>query len=245
MLLGVIAVALLGRPEIATPIFAFVFYLNLPTLATRFHGVPVIVSILFGLVLVLPALKAILIEHRPVVFPAPLGLMLAYLAAALTSTLLSADVSSAAASISLFASEGLVLYFLVVNVIRTTDGLRQVVGALLLSGAVMGAISIWQESTGSYGNLMGGLAQVNEIGFKVGEDLGWQGHPTATRRTDRRAEPVRPAPGGSRAARAVPLLGRTPIDTPRPGRSVHPADRERDPARPSRAGLPSRWPVSS
>lgn len=172
VLLGVIAAALLGRPEIATPIFAFVFYLNLPTLATRFHGVPVIVSVLFGLVLVLPALKAILIEHRPVVFPAPLGLMLAYLAAALTSTLLSADVASSAAAISLFASEGLVLYFLVVNVIRTTDGLRQVVWALLLSGAVMGAISIWQESTESYGNLMGGLAQVNEVGFKVGEDLG-------------------------------------------------------------------------
>lgn len=172
LLLGIIAAALLGRPEMATPIFAFVFYLNLPTLASRFHGIPVIVSILFGLVLVLPALKAILIDHRPVVFPAPFGLMLAYLAAALASTLLSADVASSAAALSLFASEGLVLYFLMVNVIRTTDGLRQVIWALVLAGALMGALSIWQEVTQSYGNDMGGLAQVHEVGFKVGEDLG-------------------------------------------------------------------------
>lgn len=172
VLLGVLAVVLLGRPDIATPIFAFVFYLNLPTLATRFHGVPAVVAILFGLVLVLPALKAILMDRRKVVFPVPLGLMLAYLGAALTSTLLSADVASSAAAISLFASEGLLLYFLVVNVVRSVDGLRQVIWALLIAGAVMGAISIWQETTGSYGNLVGGLAQVNEVGFKVGEDIG-------------------------------------------------------------------------
>ncbi len=172
LLVGGLAAVLLGRPDIATPIFAFVFYLNLPTLATRFHGVPAIVSLLFGLVLVLPALKAILIDRQKVVFPVPFGLMLAYLAAALTSTLLSADIASSAASISLFASEGLVLYFLVVNVIRTADGLRQVIWALLIAGAVMGAISIWQETTESYRNVLGGLAQVNEDGFKVGEDLG-------------------------------------------------------------------------
>ncbi len=171
LLLGGLAAVLLGRPEIATPVFAFVFYLNLPTLATRFHGVPVIVSILFGLVLVLPAMKAILIDRRTVVFPVPLGLMLAYLAAAVTSTLFSADVSSSAASISVFASEGLLLYFLVVNVIRTANGLRQVIWALLIAGAVMGAISIWQEGTHSYHNILGGLAQVNVVGFNVGNDI--------------------------------------------------------------------------
>ena len=56
LLVAALGFALLGRPEIATPIFAFVFYLNLPTLATRFHGVPTLVAVLFGLILVLPAL---------------------------------------------------------------------------------------------------------------------------------------------------------------------------------------------
>jgi O-antigen ligase len=172
LLVGGLGIALVGRPEIATPIFAFVFYLNLPTLATRFHGVPALVAGLFGLILVLPALKYILIERRNIVFPVPYGLMFAYLAAAVTSTLLSADVESSALAFGVFLSEGLLLYFLVVNVIRSTDMLRQVIWALLIAGAVMGAISIWQETTHHYDNVLGGLAQINQIGFGVGEDIG-------------------------------------------------------------------------
>ena len=171
LLVAALAVALLGRPEIATPIFAFVFYLNLPTLATRFHGVPTLVAVLFGLILVLPALKYILIDRRPVIFPVPYGLMFAYLAAALTSTLLSADIESSALALSVFLSEGLLLYFLVVNVVRSTATLRQVIWALLLAGAVMGAISVWQETTHNYHNVLGGLAQINEVGFGVGQDI--------------------------------------------------------------------------
>ena len=171
LLVGALGVALFGRPEIATPIFAFVFYLNLPTLATRFHGVPAVVTVLFGLILVLPALKYILMERRVIVFPVPYGLMFAYLAAALTSTLLSADVESSALALGVFLSEGLLLYFLVVNVVRSTETLRQVIWALLLAGAVMGAISLWQETTHSYNNVLGGLAQINQIGFGVGDDI--------------------------------------------------------------------------
>lgn len=171
LLVAALGVALLGRPDIATPTFAFVFYLNLPTLATRFHGVPVLVAVLFGLILVLPALKYILMERRPIVFPVPYGLMFAYLAAALTSTLLSADVESSALALGVFLSEGLLLYFLVVNVVRSTETLRQVIWALLLAGALMGAISVWQEVTHSYDNVLGGLAQINQIGFGVGEDI--------------------------------------------------------------------------
>jgi putative inorganic carbon (HCO3(-)) transporter len=171
LLVGALGIALVGRPEIATPIFAFVFYLNLPTLATRFHGVPALVAGLFGLILVLPALKYILIERRKIVFPVPYGLMFAYLAAAVMSTLLSADVESSALAFGVFLSEGLLLYFLVVNVVRSTDMLRQVIWALLIAGAVMGAISIWQETTHHYDNVLGGLAQINQIGFGVGEDI--------------------------------------------------------------------------
>ena len=97
--------------------------------------------------------------------------MFAYLAAALTSTLLSADVESSALSLSVFLSEGLLLYFLVVNVVRSTETLRQVIWALLLAGAVMGAISVWQETTHSYHNVLGGLAQINQVGFGVGTDI--------------------------------------------------------------------------
>jgi O-antigen ligase len=171
LLVGALAIALVGRPEIATPVFAFVFYLNLPTLATRFHGVPAVVALLFGLILALPALKYILIERRPIVFPVPFGLMFAYLAAALTSTLLSADVESSALALGVFLSEGLLLYFLIVNVIRSTAMLRQVIWALLIAGAVMGTISLWQETTHHYDNPLGGLAQINQVGFGVGTDI--------------------------------------------------------------------------
>lgn len=165
------AVVVLGRPEVATPVFMFVFYLNLPAVAARFHGVPPLVASLAALVLLLPALRYVVIDRKPLLFPRPYVLMFLYLGASLVSALASADPESSALALSLFLSEGLLLYIVVVNVIRTREMLRWVIWALILAGALMGSISIWQELTHSYGNNFGGLAQVNEVGFKVGEDL--------------------------------------------------------------------------
>ena len=72
----------------------------------------------------------------------------------------------------MFLSEGLLLYFLVVNVIRSPDMIRQVIWALLIAGAVMGAISIWQESTGPTATSWAALPRSTRSGFNVGEDIG-------------------------------------------------------------------------
>ena len=157
--------AIFQRPDLATPVFLFVMYLNLPVIATQFHGVPAIVAAGAVLVLFVPVGYHLVIRRGPVVATAALAFMVAYLLASLVSTLFASDVSAAFQRVIGFLTEGLLLYVLVSNAVRTRSSLRVALWAILLAGACMGATSIWQEMTGSYGNELGGLAQVTSEGF--------------------------------------------------------------------------------
>jgi hypothetical protein len=157
--------AILQRPDVATPVFLFVMYLNLPVIATQFHGVPAIVAMGAVLVLFVPVGYHLVIERGPVVATGALALMGVYLLALLVSTLLASDVGAAFQHVIVFLAEGLLLYVLVTNAVRTRSTLRVALWAILLAGACMGAISIWQQATGSFGSELGGLAQVTSEGF--------------------------------------------------------------------------------
>lgn len=168
-----LAILVLGQPRAATLLFIFILHMNLAVVLTTFHGVPQILASATTLLLIVPLAAHIVLRREPLVVTPALPLILLYLAALLLSTVFSgtADIKLSMSSITNFLSEGLLLYFLITNVIRSAATIRQVIWVLLLAGALMGAISVWQEATKSYGNNLGGLAQVNEGGFKVGEDI--------------------------------------------------------------------------
>lgn len=166
-----VLVAILLRPDLATPVFLFVMYLNLPVVATQFHGVPQLLAAASVLVLLVPVGYHVLLRKGPVVTTAAAACIGAFLLAQLISTLLSSDVTASFQRVAIFITEGLVIYLLVSNAIRTTAGLRQAMWAILLAGAVMGGLSVWQELSGSYGNQLGGLAQVTSEGFASGGEL--------------------------------------------------------------------------
>jgi putative inorganic carbon (HCO3(-)) transporter len=79
-----------------------------------------------------------------------------------TSAIAGGSTPESATAVTTFLTEGLLLYLLVTNAVRTTWLLRLVVWALLLAGATMGALSIWQEATQSYSTTLGGLTQLSE-----------------------------------------------------------------------------------
>jgi putative inorganic carbon (HCO3(-)) transporter len=160
--------AVLMRPDLATPIFLFGLYMNLPVIATQFHGVPPLIGAAFAMILLLPFGYHLVLRREAVVATPALFFVLAYLGAQLLSTVFSVDVESSVNEIGVFLVEGLVLYVLVSNVLRTPAAIRQAVWVLLIAGALMGSISVWQEFTGSYSNDLGGLAQINSAGFNVG-----------------------------------------------------------------------------
>jgi len=163
--LWLIALALLplvalviARPEGATAAFAFVFYLNVPVLVAQASGATVVGQLAVALLL-LPLVSYVLVRREAIVLTPALGLMVVYLLVIVTSAVHGGAEATSAAGVTSFVTEGLVLYLLVTNAVRTPAVLRMVVWALLLAGATMAAVSIWQQATATFGTVLGGLGQ--------------------------------------------------------------------------------------
>jgi hypothetical protein len=166
-LLTMVLVAL-ARPDGAVVLFAAALYLNLPVLVSQHFGVPTTVTGAFALVLLLPFVGYVVIGRAPLVLTPALGLMIAWLCVLVLSAIFAGGPPSALQAITTFLTEGLLLYVLVTNVVRTPRTLQAVFWALVLAGAAMGLGSLYQEATHSYDQTLWGFAQVEAVGFKVG-----------------------------------------------------------------------------
>lgn len=157
--------------EAAVLVFFFIFYANLATVLTRFHGVPQIIASGVALLLLIPLARHMVLERQPLVVTPVLILVFAFLGALFLSAALSKDPSVSRTSVVGYLTEGLLLYLLVSNAVRTTRALRQVVWVLILAGSFMGILSIYQEVTHTYANDYAGLAQIDRLdtggGFNV------------------------------------------------------------------------------
>jgi O-antigen ligase len=167
-------VGTLVKPDNATLVFAFCFYMNLPVLASHAGGGTAVAS-LFVLLLFAPLAAHVVLGRGALVLTPGLALLMGYLGAMVLSAATAGGASPTTVSeIGGFLMEGLVLVVLLVNVVRTPAILRKVVWMVLAAGAAMGAISLWQELTHSYGNTLGGLAQVESLKYQIQE--GATGH---------------------------------------------------------------------
>jgi O-antigen ligase len=166
------ALAVITRPERALLVFAFGFYLNLPVLAAHDFHISSGLASAFALLLLSPFLIYVVGERRPLVVTAALPLMIGYLVVLVLSAAVAGGArASTVAPVMTFLSEGLLLYLLVTSAIRTPRQLRAVIWTVILAGALMGLLSLWQELTHSYHQTLGGLAQVDSTGFDVGSGL--------------------------------------------------------------------------
>ena len=103
-----------------------------------------------------------LIDREPVIVAPVLPLLVVYLGVLLLSAAaaLIRGIPAEFEEIELFVTEGIIIFVLVTNVVRTLRTLRQVVWALLIAGALMGALSVHQAVTESYDSNYAGFAQV-------------------------------------------------------------------------------------
>lgn len=165
-------VAAISRPLGAVLVFAVGLYLNLPVVAAHNAHLAGGLGAVFSLLLLLPFVAYLVVGRRPLVVTPALPLMIGYLVVlVLSATIAGGGRTGTVAPIVTFLTEGLLLYLLVSNVVRTPDHLRAVIWALILTGAFMGLTSLWQEATHSYHNTLGGLAKVDTTGFDVGSAL--------------------------------------------------------------------------
>jgi O-antigen ligase len=71
-----------------------------------------------------------------------------------------------------FLFEGLLVYFLITNVVKTPRALRLAVWALLLAGFVSAVVPCYQQLTGTFDSNFAGFGQTSEVGFRTGEVTG-------------------------------------------------------------------------
>jgi putative inorganic carbon (hco3(-)) transporter len=150
-------------PTVAVVVFMFVFYTNLAVILTRFHGVPHIVASAVAVLLLVPIARYLLVERQPVVVTPVLPLVFVFLGALFLSGTLSQEPDVVRSAIDLYLTEGLILYLLVSNAVRTTRMLTIVVWTLIAAASFLGGLSTVQELTHSYTNDYAGFAQVDRL----------------------------------------------------------------------------------
>lgn len=153
---------LFRSPELATLVFAFMLYTNMPVVGVQVHGVPTIVAAASSLLLVLPLANYLIRRRERLIVDGGLLLIAVYFVAFIASALFAKDMTIAFNEIGNFLLEGMVLYYLLLNVIRELPTLKRTIWTLLLAGSFLGGLSLFQEATRTYDNSYGGFAQKNE-----------------------------------------------------------------------------------
>ena len=161
ILAALLLLALLKWPDIATLMVVFYIYTNLGVVAIRFHGVnSFIASALFPMLLVIPLVWYLLLLRQKLIITPVFVLLLMLLVIYILGAVFSSDLKLALPQLIEFTIEGLLLYFLLTNIIRTPLMLKRVVWVLLISGGLIGGLSLFQQVTKTFDNNYGGLAQV-------------------------------------------------------------------------------------
>ena len=158
-----LGIAMVLRPDIATIAGIGLIYSNLAVVMVRFHGAPGFVAAMVPLLLVVPLARDLVVRRLPVIAPQPLRWMLVLFGIYLVSALFSADTQQSWDEVVTYITEGLLLYFLVINVVRTPEMIRGVTWVLIAGGALVSAAAVHQAITGNYDSNYGGLAQSTSL----------------------------------------------------------------------------------
>jgi O-antigen ligase len=155
LLLGAILVL---RPQLGVVLFLLLLWMNVPAVLVDYQGVPSFVVDATVLLLLVPVARALL-QREPVIVTPAFVAMLIFVAANLLSAATSTNPGLAAETVTTVLAEGLLVYVLVSNAVRTVSMARLAIVILVISSAAMGAIAVHQELTGAYRNPYLGFAQ--------------------------------------------------------------------------------------
>jgi len=193
VLAGLVAVmtllVLVLRPVLATLVTVALLYANLPALAGRMYGVPTMVAASAVLLLALPLAHHLVLQRAGIRIDRTFRMMLLLLLVMSVSATFARVPDIAVGRVLGYGLEGVVLYWLVTNVVRDLPTLRRVVWTLLATGALLGALSVWQAATDSHGPRFGGLAN-REVRVMLAPDQEEAGDDAEIRLSPRAEGPV-------------------------------------------------------
>jgi putative inorganic carbon (hco3(-)) transporter len=172
LLVGVAAVAIAVKPDRATLVVVAILYSNAAAIAVQKYDVPYFAGAAFPLLLVVPFAYHVVIRRQPIIIAAGLPWMLGYFIVVILGTAfgMAADPQRAMDAFSNFVVEGLLVYVVMTNVVRTFADLRLVVWVLLAVGCFLGVLSVHQQATNNFGSDYGGFSQVSNAALDTGSD---------------------------------------------------------------------------
>lgn len=165
--------AVLGRPDLLIPVAFFVLFTNAAVIATHFHGAPAVFGVAPMVFLAVPALRDVVLRGHKIVVTPTLVWFFCFFTIQVVGAFLAVKPRLAVEGLVPWIVEGLVLYLLVTNAVRTPRQLRTAIWGLLMAGGFIGGISAYQQITGSFDSEFLGFAQVSDASFSADgvEDL--------------------------------------------------------------------------
>jgi hypothetical protein len=167
------ACALCLLPRAAAFLAVLILYTNVVVI---FAGTPLyqVVGASSAILLALPVADRLLIRGQSPRFDRVFGLMVIFLVVLLVSAFVAEDMNVAIKEIVQYVTEGMVIYLLVINVVRSTPDLHRFMAAGVLACALLSSMTIYQVVTHDYKTQFGGLAQRLEVSHplpKLGTDV--------------------------------------------------------------------------
>jgi hypothetical protein len=143
----------------ATSLALFLLYTNLPVVAIQRSMLPGAVSYVVPALLAAAVVHQTVIRRRALVLDRTLLGMTAFLAVLLLSSFAAEGQPMAVSRIGVFLGEGVLIYFLVRNAVRTLPEVRVAVVAILAAASLLAGLAMVQAVTGDYEQEFMGLAQ--------------------------------------------------------------------------------------
>lgn len=164
----ILTLAILAWPELGTLVVVFVLFTNAAVIAVKFHNVPNLVGGALPTLLVFPLAAFLMFRREKLVINPVLLPIFLFLGVQVVGAMFSDFKGTALSNVQTFLLEGLGIFFLLTNVVRSAATLRRVTWTLLLAGAFIGGLSLYQQATRTFDNNYWGFAQPSEAVFNAG-----------------------------------------------------------------------------
>jgi O-antigen ligase len=169
-LIGAVAAYLLAWPEAGMVLGIFLLYSGVPAVLVNDQGLPAVAALGVPLMLAIP-LASRLAGRQGLVINTGLRWLFVLVVVQIAVTMAAKHQQEAQAKLVTFLVEGVVVYLLVVNIVRTPASLRRAIWAMIGAGAFLASVAILQQLSGHADQRFAGFAQLDSAYFAGTSDV--------------------------------------------------------------------------
>ncbi len=164
----ILILVILMRPELGLPFAVFLLWTDASGVASFYHGAPTAIAGIVPLLLMAPLLAGRL-RGEPMVLDEGFVWMAMVVLAEIVTTFASAYADVGLGRIEKTVEEGVIVYLLLINVVRTPGALRAAAWAIIAGGVFLASFTLMQELAHRYDHTFFGFAQVDHA-YLQGKD---------------------------------------------------------------------------